>query len=144
MDALDDPVWKSCEEVWAQRHALPQLHGAYVVRYAPDGKPKSIARAFRADSQGILCFGRTKTRADGLKGRLTALSRALQGRRIDHSEGFRYRQLDYMHNGFPVSALQIAWLECASAGEAKHVELAWFDKYADEFGELPPLNRQRG
>ena len=142
MPTWDDLNWLPCEEVCARLSDLPDKPGAYAVRCAPEGKPKRIQRAFGPDDSGILCFG--KTEEGGLRTRLTNLCRALRGMRAPHAEGRRYHDVKYAGHGFPLDSLQIGWIVCASMAEAKAGELAWFDEYFEQFGELPPLNRKRG
>ncbi len=122
---------------------LPEKRGAYVIRCAPRGRPKSIRRAFDVDKTGVLCFGMTAS-SEGLKGRLTIFYGAAGGGAAAHAEGQRYHCLGYHQHGFCLQSLQVRWVECATKKEAKEQELCWFDKYAMLFGELPPLNRRRG
>ena len=136
--------WKPWEEVLENRVDLPKRPGAYAVRCAPRDRPKVIGRAFRRDRMGILFFGSTTMCPLGLKARLTTLCRALRGLKSPHAEARRYCEVDYHQHGFPLDSLQIGWRQCQSAEQAKAQELCWFDKYFNEFGELPPLNRKRG
>jgi hypothetical protein len=92
---------------------------------------------------GILCFGRTTKGEGGLRGRLREFWRATGGKEAPHAEGRRYCELNYNTRGFPRNALEIAWVTLERP-DAVRKELAWFDEYVGDFGELPPLNRKRG
>jgi hypothetical protein len=143
MATWDDLDWKQCENLFPHADEIPHKTGAYVVRCAPNGSPRSVCRVFATDLSGILCFGRT-TGQGGLRGRLSKFWRATTGgKEVAHAEGRRYCELNYNTRGFPRSALEIAWVTLERP-DAVRKELAWFDEYVGDFGELPPLNRKRG
>jgi len=123
---------------------IPNRPGAYAVRCSSKGTPIPIARVFRRDTSGILFFGSTAIEAEGLRGRLKAFWRAVNGMAAPHAEGQRYHQAEYDNRGFPQNALEIGWREFDAPPDAVAQELAWFDEYFCLFGELPPLNRRRG
>ena len=135
--------WQLFNNVINKLKDLPENLGVYAVRCAPNGQPKTIGRAFGVDQSGILCFGRT-TGSKGLKSRLKYFCRAAAGKKSAHTEGQRYHELKYNQRNFPLDCLQIGWKDFALVDDAKERELAWFDKYLEMFGELPPLNRKRG
>ena len=144
MPSWVDLDWQEFADVVAALGRLPQRPGSYAVRWAPRGRPAPIPRAFGVDHTGILFFGRTTIRADGLRGRLTDFCGAARGRIYSHAEGRRYADLHYPERGVVVNDLQIAWQVAPSPAEARDQELRWFDEYLGTHGELPPLNRQRG
>ena len=143
MPSWDHLDWHRCEEVFHNATAIPQSPGAYAIRCAPQGKIAVIGRVFGPDKTGILCFGRTAERTEGLRGRLTDFWRATGGMLAPHAEGRRYHSLCYGMKGFARDTLEVGW-ETGGSSEARQQEAAWFCEYLAAFGELPPLNRKQG
>jgi hypothetical protein len=135
--------WQPFEDVRNNLNEVPPRPSVYAVRCLRKGRTKTIGRTFRDDKAGILCFGRA-TGEKGLRQRIQSFCNAATGKRSAHAEGERYHTLQYSRKGFPQDSLQIGWLSLSSVQQAKRCEIIWFDQYAEIFGELPPLNRQRG
>jgi hypothetical protein len=85
-----------CDDLIKQ---LPAKAGAYVVRWAPKGKPQLIRRVFEQDESGVLCFGMTGRRT--LRTRLGEFYGAADGGKQQHIEGQRYCDIGYA-NHFPL------------------------------------------
>jgi len=119
---------------------VPKEPGVYAIRYAPGGKPKTIGRVFRPDPKGILCYGMA---GGDLRGRLHAFYRAAAGMgKPQHAEGERFCKLKYPRNGYPLKNVQVRWRTCRSKKNASETEAELLNKYARQYGEAPPLNRQ--
>jgi hypothetical protein len=132
--------WENlCDDLIKQ---LPEKAGAYVVRWAPKGKPQIIRRVFEQDESGVLCFGMTGE-GNGLQNRLRYFYRAAKGKNYAHAEGQRYSLLNYAQR-FPPEELQIGYIVCNNGYKAWETEQDWFNEYESCFGELPPLNYGRG
>ena len=117
---------------------VPQKPGVYVVRVMSRNRPKSIQRMFAADRNGILHFGRTSN----LKARIGSFLRGTRTGR-EHSAAMRYHSLrnEYEQHGY--SLVQIGY-QARTLNRAEKLEKKWFDMYANNFGELPPLDSRRG
>jgi hypothetical protein len=103
------------------------------------GHPISISRVCGEDRSGTLYIGM----AESLEVRVNELRKTLRpemwkgGR---HGAGLLLRRTDKMRSRFPNEHLSTTW---ALADDPWDVEAELIKSYVREFGEGPPLNRQR-
>ena len=97
-----------------------------------------INRLLKTDQNGILYIGKAISFLD----RTITLKKSISPDYIseNHECGFRYKSSELIKNKFPFQNLHIELIGCEEI-HLKEKEL--LDNYEKEFGELPPLNRNK-
>ena len=127
---------------WSDWHDITQPanygeNAVYRIRLMNQQGPAMISRFLGADSNGILCIGKT----NDMEKRRRQFVRGLKGK-FGHSEGYLMHILQKVS---PFSALyantewQYSFAKVGS-GEEEAVEAQEIKAYVKEFGEVPPLN----
>jgi len=113
--------------------------GVYKVIAIDKGNPIPISRLLDTDIKGILYIGKALSFLD----RVIDLkkSTAPDYKSSNHEFGLRYKQHASIKIKFPYDKLFIDFQPSDKPEELERDELK---KYYEEYGELPPLNRQGG
>lgn len=111
--------------------------GVYILFSKIDNTVKTVPRALGVDEEGQLYIGR----GVNLRKRISELKSRIFLFRRKHSGGSRYNSNQALKTAFPKESLHIRIGMFDDPEEAERKLL--FD-YIKRFGELPPLNRQRG
>lgn len=100
--------------------------------------PAQIGRVCGIDTTGTLYIGRARD----LCGRLGQLTRSLRKnpRGNEHGAAVLLDAMNALHIFFGNEKLAVSW---AYVDDETQIERELIAAYADEFGEAPPLNRQR-
>ena len=117
--------------------------GIYFIRTVhEDGKPRTLARLFKKDKDGLLYIGKTGSGKNaGLYWRIRCFWHEAIGQpQSPHGAGERYRELLKRH--FPVKSLQYRYRRLPSTAFASKEENKLLKFYERRFGGLPPLNHQ--
>ena len=97
-----------------------------------------IERVVKTDKSGILYIGKAKSFLD----RVITLKKSLSPNYLssNHECGVRYKNSKQLMEKFPFEKL---WVELISCEDINKKESELLSKYENEFGELPPLNRNK-
>lgn len=126
-----DNLWYEIDEVFGDQG------GIYLLSCLDDNnKPIPIHRVLGLDSNGMLYIGK----ADSFKSRVIELKKSANPtyKTTSHECGVRLSEHLRLSDRFPFSKLLVTLI---STPNGRVLESEYLDKYMEEFGELPPLNR---
>lgn len=112
----------------------PLESGMYRIYWLKNGISQSISRICGNDSSGLLYIGHT---AGTLQDRLNQFRCSAFLRSTNHSGGLKYRNSKVLLNLIKPDELFAKVEPCKGSHDSERNELK---KYADKFGEVPPLN----
>jgi hypothetical protein len=116
---------------------VPLDAGVYQMRWAVNGKPKSIDRADGVDKSGLLYIGK----GTNLKRRLMALYRGIIEGRLAHTAAYTYMWDDFERK-FKPEQIEVRWA-VTSKDEIDDYEFALLGDYIQAYLDTPPLNISR-
>lgn len=125
------------EDLWYQiRDSFGEAGGIYAVLAMKNEKIIPIPRLLGSDPEGRLYIGKANSFLD----RVIDLkkSTAPSYSSSSHEFGVRYKANERLQQQFPYSNL---FLHLVGIAEASSEEKAQLQAYCEQFGELPPLNR---
>lgn len=125
--------WNAIQDDFADNGGLYKL---YCVD--ENKKPIKAERILKPDNKGILYIGKATKFLD----RVITLKKALSPDHIsdNHDCGVRYKNLNALKIKFPYEDL---WVKLIGCKEIDIAEIKLLTEYENEFGELPPLNRNK-
>ena len=139
--------------MWISLQSAPQVApakpGVYLVRLVRDGRPVEIPRFRGVDRSGIVYIGSTGNLRRRLRELVTQLERLRPecGRYSPHTAALTYHLFSWPGLGIGIGNFEVSWVEFSDARVARRQELLALRRYAEKFGETPPLNmslRRRG
>jgi len=111
--------------------SVPASNGVYQIRWAVNGKPKSICRAKGKDTEGILYIGEGK-----LMERIESFWRRIRNQGGRHTAGWTYAHYEFGKE-FKQEQLEVRWLEYPECGRLEDELLL---EYVGNYLDKPPLN----
>lgn len=134
---LDKDFWKQVD------NAVNNRPGIYKLLCLNENGPVPVPRIAGVDNEGILYIGKSEN--GELRYRLGSLKKSLDTSYADrgaHSAGSRYHFHSDIRKNYPLEGLFVSILSTDSQSGAGKLEKEELIKYQEQFGELPPFNRQ--
>ena len=127
----NDSFWNDINE----QHSVNG--GVYKVIATENKKPIPISRLLGKDNEGVLYIGQTISFLD----RVIELKKSTAPKYVssNHEFGFRYKEHPSIKINFPYDKL---FIDLQPSNKPDELEKEELKKYYEQFGELPPLNRQ--
>ncbi len=135
LQIIAENFWDAVHRQCGDRGGIYRIH-AYV--NAAERRRYEIPRLFRVDPSGLLYIGMTEQ----FTRRLSALAQCInpQYTDADHPFGLRYNDLAEYEQRYHRESL---FVELEPSEEPRAKEEAALESYLQQYGELPPFNRQR-
>lgn len=130
----------SSETMWHEiNDQFKETGGVYILKCSTDTNnfvPAHINRLLTSDDNGILYIGKANSFID----RVAELKKSIspQYNSSSHECGSRYKDNPGISKKLPYNQL---FIELVGSDNPRDTEEQLLQRYQDEFGELPPLNR---
>ncbi len=112
----------------------PDKPGIYRIYWIKDTQSQPINRISGTDTNGLLYIGHTK---GSLQTRLNQFRCSAFKKSTNHSGALKYRKINILERTIMPNEIYVEIEPCSDSLKREGQELK---KYADKFGEVPPLN----